>query len=289
MKQLIILSGKGGTGKTTVTAGLAHLATQSQSVVLADADVDAANLELVLDPTLEETHDFTGGRIAVVDPKVCIACGRCAEVCRFEAVIPGDVYSVAPLACEGCASCFYQCPANAIRMEAQQAGLWFLSQTRFGPLYHAHLFAGQENSGKLVTLVKQMARLRELDDGADLLLVDGPPGIGCPVISAISGADMALIVTEPTVSGAHDMARILETTAHFQVPAQVIINKVDLSLARADEIASYCAAHDVPMLGTLPFDDAVPASLVRGQPITAIHSPAASALRGIWKTVQAQL
>ena len=289
MKQLVILSGKGGTGKTTVTAGLAHLAMQSQSVVLADADVDAANLELVLAPTLVETHDFTGGKSAVIDPEACLACGRCAEVCRFEAVLPGDVYRVEPLACEGCAACFYQCPTEAIRMEPQQEGRWFVSQTRFGPLYHAQLFAGQENSGKLVTLVKQMARLRALDDHADLLLVDGPPGIGCPVISAVSGADMALIVTEPTVAGAHDMARILETTSHFQVPALVIINKADLSPARADDIAAYCAAHAVPLLGTLPFDHAVPESLVRGQPITATAGPVTSALQEIWTAAQVQM
>lgn len=289
MKQLIILSGKGGTGKTTVTAGLAYLAAKAQSVVLADADVDAANLELVLAPTLEETHDFTGGRLAVIDSEFCVACGRCAEVCRFEAIVSDDAYCVDPLACEGCAACFYQCPVDAIRMEPQKAGLWYRSQTRFGPLYHARLFAGQENSGKLVTLVKQMARLRALDNSADLLLVDGPPGIGCPVISAMSGADMALIVTEPTVSGAHDMARILETTAHFQVPAQVIINKADLSLARANDIAAYCEEHDIPLLGRLPFDDAVPASLVRGRPITTTDGAVSSALRDIWGTVQGQM
>ena len=289
MKQLVILSGKGGTGKTTVAAGLVDLASQSQSVVAADADVDAANLELVLSPTLEETNDFIGGRVAVIDPDVCIACGRCAEVCRFEAVLPGDTYRVDSLACEGCAACFYQCPVNAISMEAQKAGLWFVSQTRFGPLFHAHLIAGQENSGKLVTLVKQMARLRAVDTNADLLLVDGPPGIGCPAIAAVAGADLALIVTEPTVSGAHDMARILETTAHFQVPAKVIINKADLSPARAYDIADYCTTHDVPLLGLLPFDDSVPTSMVQGQPVTVTDGPVAYALRDIWTTLQGQM
>ena len=289
MKQLVVLSGKGGTGKTTVAAGLADLASQSLSVVAVDADVDAANLELVLSPILEETKDFIGGRIATIDPEACIACGRCAEVCRFEAVLAGDTYHVDSLACEGCASCFYQCPANAIRMEAQKDGLWFVSQTRFGPLYHAHLFAGQENSGKLVTLVKQMARLRAQDDNADLLLVDGPPGIGCPVIAAVSGADLALIVTEPTVSGAHDMARILETTTHFQVPAMVIINKADLSLARAKDITDYCTTHNVPMLGILPFDESVPFSLIQGQPITSTNGPVGDALRDIWTSLQTQL
>jgi len=166
MKQLVILSGKGGTGKTTVAAALAHLASEEMLVVLADADVDAANLELVLDPTKLEEHDFTGGQVAVIDPELCTACGICDEVCRFEAIIPDDdTYGVDDIACEGCASCFYQCPVEAIRMEEQTAGRWFRSDTRFGPLFHAHLFAAQENSGKLVTLVKQQGRLRALDEG----------------------------------------------------------------------------------------------------------------------------
>ena len=178
-------------------------------VVIADADVYAANLGLVLAPVTQETHDFTGGKVAVVDPALCIACGRCAEVCRFDAVREGDAYTVDPIACEGCAACTYECRVNAIEMEPQHVGQWFVATTRYGPLYHAHLFAGQENSGKLVTLVKQMARLRAFDDAADLLLVDGPPGIGCPVIAALSGADLALIVTEPTISGIHDLKRVL--------------------------------------------------------------------------------
>jgi MinD superfamily P-loop ATPase len=199
MKQLVILSGKGGTGKTTIAAALAHLASQELPIVLADADVDAANLELVLNPTKQEEHGFMGGQLAAIDPEKCTACGICYEVCRFEAIIPGnEAYRVDSLACEGCASCFYQCPEEAIRMEEQQAGLWFRSDTRFGPLFHAHLFAGQENSGKLITLVKQQARLRGLDTGATLVVVDGPPGIGCPVISASAGMDLALHVVEPT-------------------------------------------------------------------------------------------
>jgi MinD superfamily P-loop ATPase len=175
MKQLVILSGKGGTGKTTVAAALAHLASQEMPVVLADADVDAANLELVLDPRKLEEHDFTGGQVAVIDPELCTACDICAEVCRFEAIIPDDdAYRVDHIACEGCASCFYQCPIEAIRMEEQTAGRWFRSDTRFGPLFHAHLFAAQENSGKLVTLVKQQGRLLALDEGRELLIVDAP-------------------------------------------------------------------------------------------------------------------
>ncbi len=282
MKQLVILSGKGGTGKTTVAAALAHLAAQDHRVVLADADVDAANLGLVLAPVPQESHDFIGGKVAVVDPARCIACGRCSEVCRFAAVCAGDVYRVDPLACEGCAACVYECPADAIAMQSQCAGQWFVAMTRYGPLYHAHLFAGQENSGKLVTLIKQMARLRAFDDEADLLLIDGPPGIGCPVIASLAGADLALIVTEPTVSGAHDLQRALGLAAHFNIPAAVLLNKSDLSPAQAEPIAAYCAAMGIPLVGRLPYDSAVTAAMVRGEPITAGDGAAARALRAAW-------
>lgn len=231
MKQVVILSGKGGTGKTTVAAALAHLASQDSSIVLVDADVDAANLELVLDPKELQRHEFEGGKLACIDAELCTACDRCAEVCRFDAVIPGEKsYAIDAPACEGCASCFYQCPVEAIHMEQQIAGRWFRSDTQYGPLFHAHLFAGQENSGKLVTLVKAKARRLAMDVDAGLLIVDGPPGIGCPVIAACTGADLALLVVEPTVSGVHDLERILATSEHFGVPASVLINKADLNL-----------------------------------------------------------
>ncbi len=288
MRQLVILSGKGGTGKTTVAAALAHLASREFSIVLADADVDAANLELVLDPDKLETHDFMSGQLAVIDPETCSACGVCADVCRFDAVIPGDeAYLVDPLACEGCAACFYQCPDEAIQMEEQHAGRWFRSDTRFGPLFHAHLFAGQENSGKLVTLVKQQGRLLALDTGAALLLVDGPPGIGCPVISASAGADMALHVVEPTVSGVHDLARIMATTDHFGVPSLVVINKADLNPARADEIAAFCAEREATLVGRIPYNDVVTRAMVQGRPVTAhTDGPVTEALLDVWEQVK---
>lgn len=288
MKQLVILSGKGGTGKTTVAAALAHLASQEAPIVMADADVDAANLELVLDPRQVEAHDFTGGSVALIDPQACTACGRCAEVCRFEAVSDaGSIYCVEPSACEGCAACVYQCPAEAIRMVPQHAGRWFRSSTRFGPLFHANLFAGQENSGKLVTLVKQQARLLALDVGTALLLVDGPPGIGCPVISASAGADLALHVVEPTVSGVHDLERIMATTDHFGVPSLVLVNKADLNPGRSDAIAAFCAERGVALVGRVPYDTVVTAAMVRGQPVTAYtDGPVATALRGAWERVR---
>jgi MinD superfamily P-loop ATPase len=284
MKQLVILSGKGGTGKTTVAAALAHLASQELRVVLVDADVDAANLELVLDPVKREEHDFMSGQVAVIDTEKCAACGICAEVCRFDAVIEEEgIYWVDPLACEGCASCFYQCSEEAIRMEEQHAGRWFRSDSRFGSLFHAHLFAGQENSGKLVTLVKQQGRLLALDTGAELLVVDGPPGIGCPVISASAGADMALHVVEPTVSGVHDLERIMGTTDHFGVPSLVAINKADLNLDRSEEIVAFCARRGVEVVGRIPYDTVVTEAMVQGQPVTAYtDGPVTEALREMW-------
>ena len=237
MKQLVILSGKGGTGKTSVAAAFAHLAHDGHfpiKAVLADADVDAANLELVLRPERIETHDFTGGSVAVIDPKRCQSCGVCEQVCRFDAVLPpssGDsqsTYAIDAIACDGCAACVYQCPEEAIHMEPQIAGRWYRSESRYGMLFHADLYPAQENSGKLVTLVKQNARLLALDTNGQVVIVDGPPGIGCPVIAAAAGADLAVIVTEPTVAGVHDLNRILQTTTHFRIPALVVINKADI-------------------------------------------------------------
>jgi MinD superfamily P-loop ATPase len=294
MKQLVILSGKGGTGKTSVAAALAHLASQELAIVLADADVDAANLELVLAPVKKEENVFMSGQLAIVDPDLCQLCGRCFEVCRFDAVVPGDAaYRIDPLACEGCASCIYQCPEEAIYSQEQQAGLWFRSDTRFGPLVHARLFAAQENSGKLVTMVKQQARLQALDETspADLLIVDGPPGIGCPVIAASSGADLAMMVVEPTVAAIHDLERALGTVKHFGVPALVCINKADLNPSRTDAIIAYCADQDVPVAGTLPFDTVVTEAMVQGQPVTA-HQPQgamADAMHGVWESIRHRL
>ncbi len=292
MKQLVILSGKGGTGKTSVAAALAHLASLDMPIVLADADVDAANLELVLAPNKLEQHVFMGGQVAVIDPELCQLCDRCYEVCRFEAILPGDdTYRVDALACEGCASCVTQCPEGAIHSEEQQAGLWFRSATRFGPLFHAHLFAAQENSGKLVTMVKQQGRLLALDEGRELLIVDGPPGIGCPVISANAGADLALLVTEPTVSGAHDLERILRTVNHFRVPALVLINKADVNLAHTAQIEAYCRAQGIARVGKLPYDTIVTEAMVQGQPVT-LYQPEgamARALRVVWAKVQKHL
>jgi MinD superfamily P-loop ATPase len=305
MKQLVILSGKGGTGKTSLAAAFAHLARTGSmplQVVLADADVDASNLELVLQPHRLEEHDFYGGAVAVIDESRCKACGACEQACRFDAIRPhsltsspnfgrggtgGEGYYVDPVACDGCAACVYQCPPQAIHMQDQLAGHWFHSQSRYGPIMHAELRPAQENSGRLVTLVKQRARLLALDSGAELVIVDGPPGIGCPVISAAAGADLALIVTEPTAAGIHDMRRVLETTAHFHIPALVCINKADIYPQGSAQIESYCHQHGIQMVGSIPFDHAVTAAMVQAKPVTAClpTAPASQVLRQIWQAV----
>ena len=289
MKQLVILSGKGGTGKTTVAAALAHLAAQEFPLVLADTDVDAANLELVLDPVKETEYVFMAGQLASIEQEKCIDCGICESVCRFDAV-RSSPYTIDPISCEGCAACYYQCPADAIAMEDLQAGLWFRSKTQYGPLLHAHLFAGQENSGKLVTRVKHQAYETALETGAELLLVDGPPGIGCPVISAISASDLTLLVVEPTVSGAHDLDRILATAEHFGVPATVAINKADLNPARSDDIEAFCRERGVPVVGRIPYDDAVTEAMVAGLPVTAAANGAVTqSLKEMWERLRGEL
>ena len=291
MKQIVVLSGKGGTGKTSVVASLGHLASESASIVLADADVDAANLELVLSPKEMERHTFSGGKEAIILPELCTGCGRCAEVCRFDAVFSeDDVYRVDPTGCEGCASCFYQCPASAIEMRDRRSGLWFRSATRFGPLFHAHLYPGQENSGKLVSMVKQQAILWGAEHDADYVIIDGPPGIGCPVIAACGGVQLALLVAEPTVSGVHDLERILATTDHFQIPAAVAVNKWDINPRRTAGIVGFCRSREIPLVGRVPFDPVVTEAMVQGQPVTVFRDgPVSGELRRLWDALRQEL
>lgn len=287
-KQWVILSGKGGTGKTTVTAALAHLAAREHQLVLADADVDAANLELLLSPTVVEEHEYVDGKVAAIDPQLCTGCGECAEVCRFGAIVAeGLNYRVDPTACGGCAACRYHCPAKAISMVDSPTGRWFRSETKLGPLFHARLYAGQESSGRLVTQVKQNARLLATEVGADLLLIDGPPGIGCPVIAATSGANLAILVAEPSVSGVHDLERILSTTRHFGVPAVVCVNKADINPAQTAQVKALCATQQVPLVGAIPFDTTVVEAMVHRQPVTQYRSsPAAVALQALWRDLE---
>lgn len=292
MKQLVLLSGKGGTGKTSLAAAFAHMAHAGPSTVRAvivDADVDAANLELALRQRRLESHTFIGGAKAVIEPEACSGCGECERTCRFDAILHADrngrhAYAVDPIACEGCAACVQRCQQEAIRMQPQTAGEWYRSKSRFGPLFHAELRPAQENSGKLVTLVKQQARLAAFDGDYPLLIVDGPPGIGCPAISALSGADMVLVVVEPTAAGIHDMRRIIDTAAHFRTPALVCINKSDLNPDGVAQIDAYCRKIDLEMIGRVPFDAAVAQAACAGEPISVYRpeSPAAQAVRRAW-------
>jgi len=282
MRELVILSGKGGTGKTTVAASFAHLAERK---VMVDADVDAANLELVLSPQVREEREFRGGKLAIIEPALCTACGRCAEVCRFQAVQEREgEYLIDPMACEGCAVCYYECPSEAIRLEEPVSGHWFISDTPYGPLVHAQLRPAEGNSGLLVTQVKEEARRLAREQGLDYLIVDGPPGIGCPVIAATAGAYLALLVTEPTVAGVHDLERILSTVAHFGVPALVCINKYDLNLEMSRIIGEGCAARGIPLVGYIPFDVAVTKAMVQGQPvITYSQGLASQEIERLWR------
>jgi len=259
---------------------------------MADADVDGSNLQLIVDPELVESHTFMGGQVAVIDPLSCSQCGLCADVCRFSAVIASiEGHRIDPSACEGCAACMHQCPGDAIRLVPQQAGLWFRSETRFGPLVHARLFAGQENTGKLVTEVREQSRRVSLETGCDLVIVDGPPGIGCPSIAASTGVSLALLVAEPTASGIHDLRRTLAMVKHFQVPALVAINKADINPRQAQAIAAFCHEHNLELVGEIPYDTAVTGAMVGGQPVT-IYEPegaVAAALREIWEKVGLRL
>ncbi len=261
MKELVILSGKGGTGKTSVVASFAALA---EGKVLVDCDVDAADLHLLLQPTTQKPEEFWSGKTAVIDPEMCTRCGLCEEVCRYGAI---DIPNIDPIACEGCAFCSNVCPDNAITMRENLAGHWFISDTRYGPLVHARLGIAQENSGKLVTVVRQSARSLAQEQGLDYILSDGPPGIGCPVISSLSGADLALIVTEPTLSGMHDLDRVLGVCSHFGVPALVCINKFDINEKNTRRIEKSCSDMGIAEVYKLPFDNAVTEALVRGVPV----------------------
>ena len=298
MKQLVVLSGKGGVGKTIITAAFAHLAGSSsvwEQTVIVDADVDAANLEFVLSPQIIHREDFQGGRIAEINQAACSGCGDCQDLCRFDAIKQmgknEGVFIIDPIACDGCAACMYQCPGAAIAMTDQIVGECYRSTSPYGPLFHAELRPAQENSGKLVALIKQRARQLAIEEQCDLILVDGPPGIGCPVIAAASGVDLALIVVEPTVSGVSDMRRILQTIDHFGSTSIVCINKADLNQPIADQIELICQQVNIPLAGRIPYDDQVIDSIVAGEPIT-LFSPDARVsqeLVEIWKNVSRTL
>lgn len=341
MKELLVISGKGGTGKTSIVGAFAVLA---DCKVLADCDVDAADLHLLLSPTVRATYEFQASKQAMLDPAKCVGADRCGvgqcgagrcgtgrlglsavctEVCRFEAItlssavsarstvdrgmsvvstgsaanagLPRIVPHIDPVSCEGCGICARACPHGAISMEDVVSGHWLVSDTAYGPMVHARLGVAQENSGKLVTQVRQAARSIAERQGLDYIITDGPPGIGCPVISSMSGVDLALIITEPTVTGTHDMQRAVELAHHFGVKTAVCINKHDLDEAGAEQIEEYCSSEGVQIAGKVPFDEEVVKALVRGMPVVTrdgshlAESKAAQAIRRLWASIESEL
>ncbi len=292
MKEVVILSGKGGTGKTSLAASFAALA---GTAVIADCDVDASDLHLLLSPRVERRVEFRSGHEAVIRPEGCIACGVCREECRFHAVHAvrqrGRVASfrIDPLSCEGCGVCVRLCPEHVIDFPERVCGEWMVSGTRFGPMVHARLGIGAENSGKLVSIVRKEARRIAERTGSSWLIVDGPPGIACPVIASVTGASLALLVIEPTLSGEHDVGRVLELTRHFGVPAAVCVNKWELNPQIAARIEETAAASGAFPGGRIRYDRSVTEAQVEGVPVVEYGGPAAADIRCVWRNLQEKL
>jgi MinD superfamily P-loop ATPase len=284
VREIVVVSGKGGTGKTTVTASLAVLAGRP---VVADCDVDAADLHLLLAPEVRERHEFRGGRVAVVRPDLCAGCGACAGLCRFGAIGrdgEGDGgFRVDPSACEGCGVCVRFCPEGAIDFPERTCGEWMVSGTRCGPMVHARLRAGAENSGKLVARVREEARRIALEEGRSPILVDGPPGIGCPVIASVTGAALVLAVTEPTVAGAHDLGRVLALTGHFGIPTAVCVNRWDVNPAMTERIEAGARRAGARVEGRIRHDPSVTGAQLRARAVVETDAPSASDLRRLWE------
>jgi MinD superfamily P-loop ATPase len=285
MKELVIISGKGGTGKTSLTASFAVLA---ERPVIADCDVDAADLHLVLSPRVLERHEFKSGHEAVILQAECTGCGECLTHCRFEAIrmngkTPGRAtFSIDPISCEGCGVCVRFCPVGAIDFPERLSGEWMVSETRCGPMVHARLGVAAENSGKLVSMVRREARRIAEDENHPLVLVDGPPGIGCPVIASVTGASLVLVVTEPTVSGAHDMDRVLSLARHFNIPAAVCVNKWDLNAEMTERIEDKAREVGARVVGRVRYDPAVTLAQMREQAVVEIEAPSAEDIRQMW-------
>ncbi|PIS30737.1 MAG: (4Fe-4S)-binding protein [Candidatus Marinimicrobia bacterium CG08_land_8_20_14_0_20_45_22] len=286
MKELVIISGKGGTGKTSLTASFAVLADRS---VIADCDVDAADMHLVLSPEIKQSHEFKGGHEAVIRQSDCIACGACLAYCRFDAILmnhepSGKVkFFVDPTACEGCGVCVRSCPVKAIDFPERVCGKWFISETRVGPMVHAKLGIAAENSGKLVTVVRQQARLIAEEQKRSLIIVDGPPGIGCPVIASITGAMIVLVVTEPTISGEHDLERVISLTRHFGIPTHVCVNKWDLNPKMTERIEKKARQNGARVIGRIRYDQGVTDAQMQALAVVETEADSAQDIKEIWK------
>jgi MinD superfamily P-loop ATPase len=284
MKEVVVLSGKGGTGKTSLVGSFAALA---ENKVLADCDVDAADLHLLLQPAVREEHEFWSGQTALINADKCTGCGLCQEMCRFKAITD---FRVDALSCEGCGFCSHICPVQAITMKENLAGQWFISGTGYGDLVHARLGIAQENSGKLVALVREQARELAEKQQVECIISDGPPGIGCPVISSLSGASLALLVTEPTLSGIHDLERVLDVCRHFQVPALVCINKYNINEDNTRRIEKYCRAQGADVVAKIPYDNVFTEAMVHGQPVVDYADGKVSQMiKSLWQNVADRL
>ena len=284
MKEVVVLSGKGGTGKTSLVASFAAIA---QSKVLVDCDVDAADLHLLLDPQLKEESEFWSGQTAHIDNEKCTECSLCQDVCRFGAI---QDFKVDPISCEGCGFCAQICPVDAIAMQENMAGHWFISDTRYGTLVHARLGIAEENSGKLVAMVRQKAKQIAEEQNLDYIITDGPPGIGCPVISSLSGANLALLVTEPTLSGMHDLDRVVGVCRHFDIPVLICINKYDLNEENSHQIESYCLDQGIEVISQIPFDNVVTEAIVQGLPVVEYsQNHVTDEMKKLWQAITSRL
>jgi len=281
MKQIVIISGKGGTGKTVLTGAFAALA---ENKVMVDCDVDAADLHLLLNPDVKETYIFKSGFTASIDQSKCIRCLKCINFCRFDAIDNNLV--VDPINCEGCGFCYYLCPVKAIELKENISGQWFISDTKFGPFVHAKLGIAEENSGKLVSLVRKQAQELALKHNKDLIIIDGAPGIGCPVIACISNVDCAIVVTEPTLSGLHDAKRVMKVARHFGVLTKLVINKFNLNEEMTKIIEQYCTDNNIPVIGKIEFDTDIVDSVVHGKTVMETsNDKLKNTMEKIWERV----
>lgn len=289
MKELVIISGKGGTGKTSLTAAFATLASRSGRAVFADCDVDAADLHLVFAPEVKERHEFVSGVVAEASKPLD---AQCAALCRFDAIVPDKLdpesFVIDEGSCEGCGVCARFCPSGSVAMVPRRCGERYVSVTRFGSLSHAALDSHAENSGKLVTAVRTEAKRLAEEQGAQWIIVDGSPGTGCPVISSITGADAVVVVSEPTVSGLHDLERVGSLARHFKIPFYVCVNKADINPGQAAATEAWCQRNEVPFLGRVPYDRAVTRAQIEGKSVvewTGDDSELTRAIAGIWENI----
>jgi MinD superfamily P-loop ATPase len=286
MKQLTIISGKGGTGKTSITSAIAALA---KNAVFADCDVDAADLHLILKPNVKKTTGFHGLKIALVNKETCTECKKCYEHCKFDAI--DENINIIKESCEGCGVCEYVCPVNTIKMIDRDSGFSYISETRFGPMAHAMLKTAEEASGKLVTVVRNNAKALAEKKNKDLIIIDGPPGIGCPVIASITSVSLVLIVTEPTLSGIHDLERIYDVACHFKIPAVVCINKFDVNLDNTKNIEDYCKSNKIPIVGKLPYNLIITKAMVEEKSIVEFskESSLCDGIVNMWEEIRGRL